>query len=305
MGSYQNEHRRRSPRRDDHYRPNYDNFGPPPPPPADVNRDMYHFRGNAGDSYRPGRNGPKPRSNYKFNWKPKVSERPLLKARNNQKEEQILGTNSTIKFRDLDQMTDSDEAMMEDSDNEEDARPSKRSKVDTNSGDAEDKPKWSNPDPYTALPAPSETTGKKLDFVKLIRKARNETAKAEPEANAEDFISFSLNEDPVINGASRKERKNAALNERINSSSLSERINNSGVSQQVGSKADDNVGQMSKTKKRKRGDDTESIPKMKRTKGRGTSFYTDAAILDEWRADDDADATPWFKGGRDPSAGVT
>jgi non-canonical poly(A) RNA polymerase PAPD5/7 len=66
-------------------------------------------------------------------------------------------------------------------------------------GDAEPQfapqpPKWSNPDPYTALPPPSETTGVKRDVVQLIRKAKNLAAEKAASNNAvaanDDFISF-------------------------------------------------------------------------------------------------------------------
>ncbi|KAL5118066.1 hypothetical protein ACEQ8H_004053 [Pleosporales sp. CAS-2024a] len=55
--------------------------------------------------------------------------------------------------------------------------------------------KWSNPDPYTALPCPSDTTGKKMDVVKLIRKAKNAAAAEKAAANNavaanDDFISL-------------------------------------------------------------------------------------------------------------------
>jgi non-canonical poly(A) RNA polymerase PAPD5/7 len=55
-------------------------------------------------------------------------------------------------------------------------------------------PKWSNPDPYTSLPPPSETTGVKKDVVQLIRKAKNQAAEKAVGNNAvaanDDFISF-------------------------------------------------------------------------------------------------------------------
>jgi non-canonical poly(A) RNA polymerase PAPD5/7 len=59
--------------------------------------------------------------------------------------------------------------------------------------DGDSVPKWSNPDPYTVLPPPSET-GKKKDFVQLIRKAKNQAVEKVQTSNAvtanDDFISF-------------------------------------------------------------------------------------------------------------------
>jgi non-canonical poly(A) RNA polymerase PAPD5/7 len=55
-------------------------------------------------------------------------------------------------------------------------------------------PKWSNPDPYTALPPPSQTQGPKKDIVETIRKAKNDqsqdAAASNPVKDNIDFISF-------------------------------------------------------------------------------------------------------------------
>ena len=65
--------------------------------------------------------------------------------------------------------------------------------------DGDSVPKWSNPDPYTALPPPDETTGKRLDVVKLIRKAKNQEAEKATGHNSvvanDDFISFGFADD--------------------------------------------------------------------------------------------------------------
>jgi non-canonical poly(A) RNA polymerase PAPD5/7 len=64
-----------------------------------------------------------------------------------------------------------------------------------------EQPKWSNPDPYTALPPPDETQVKRPDFVKLIRKARISATAADPLAGGDavttnvDFISFGADDD--------------------------------------------------------------------------------------------------------------
>ena len=75
-------------------------------------------------------------------------------------------------------------------------RPRKRRAVEPVVALAVDKPKWSNPDPYTALPPPDETQVKRPDFVKLIRKARVSATAADPLVGGDavttndDFISF-------------------------------------------------------------------------------------------------------------------
>lgn len=67
-----------------------------------------------------------------------------------------------------------------------------RTEAEANDEAADSVPKWSNPDPYTALPCPDEATRKKKDMVKLIRKARVEDVKPNTDTppEAENFISF-------------------------------------------------------------------------------------------------------------------
>lgn len=132
---------------------------------------------------------------------PHPSERALVSGVTaNLPEERLGDLDASHKFRDLDELSDDDELDMDISSSEEKSDsegPSKkraRTTAGTESGDAA--PKWSNPDPYTALPCPDETTRKKRDVVKLIRKARvEENAKPTAPTEAEDFISFDLTED--------------------------------------------------------------------------------------------------------------
>jgi non-canonical poly(A) RNA polymerase PAPD5/7 len=83
------------------------------------------------------------------------------------------------------------------SDSENPDEPVKKKARTEQAPDASAAPKLSNPDPYTALPPPDETTKKKKDFVQLIRKARveEEEAKAASTAKPENFISFDLTDD--------------------------------------------------------------------------------------------------------------
>lgn len=126
-----------------------------------------------------------------------------------------MHTGESAKFRDLDELSDDDELDMDissrssQSDTEEPSKKRLRTAVANESADAT--PKWSNPDPYTALPCPDETTRKKRDVVKLIRKARLEdnSSKLAASTEAEDFLSFdfsdheSAEEDVKAVGASR------------------------------------------------------------------------------------------------------
>ncbi|KAF9873300.1 hypothetical protein CkaCkLH20_09113 [Colletotrichum karsti] len=103
-----------------------------------------------------------------------------------------------ITYRDVDDLSDDDEAEMDisDSENESGAPSHKRVRREGNEDDGNSVPKWSNPDPYTALPPPdADAQRKKKDMVKMIRKARvDETAadKLAASTEAEEFISFDL-----------------------------------------------------------------------------------------------------------------
>lgn len=102
-----------------------------------------------------------------------------------------------LKFAPVSDLSDSEEADMDvstDDDNEE-SRPRKRRALGTDGPPpSPPAPKWSNPDPYTSLPPPDESQSRKVDVVKLIRKARvaeaSQPVKADPVTANEDFISF-------------------------------------------------------------------------------------------------------------------
>ncbi|KAG6017709.1 hypothetical protein E4U43_000310 [Claviceps pusilla] len=134
-------------------------------------------------------------------WQPPVqpSERALIAgATLGVAEEQVDNGEGRAKFRDLDELSDDDELDMDISASDSEGPSRKRMRTDNKKvkENGEEAPKWSNPDPYTALPCPDETTGKKRDVVKLIRKARlEELAKPDTSAEAEDFLSFDLTEE--------------------------------------------------------------------------------------------------------------
>jgi non-canonical poly(A) RNA polymerase PAPD5/7 len=95
------------------------------------------------------------------------------------------------KFRDSGEYTE-DSDSEDDEDDGDDAGANKRRK--TGKVVPIEQPKWSNPDPYTALPPPSQSTGPKKDIVETIRKAKLETAQdaasSNPVKDNIDFISF-------------------------------------------------------------------------------------------------------------------
>ena len=169
-------------------------FPPPPTGPANdrprerrANNRRGDGRGGRGRGGRGGRRWPPPH----------LSERALLSnSVTNLPEEQLHESEGAAKFRNVDDLSDDDELAMDisshssQSDSEQPSK--KRAKTETHEEDADAAPKWSNPDPYTALPCPDETAEKKKDVVALIRKARiEEAASKKPSSQeAEDFIAF-------------------------------------------------------------------------------------------------------------------
>lgn len=114
-------------------------------------------------------------------------------------------TEGDAKFRNVEDMSDSDEEDMQmDSDMSDGDSVSDQDGIDHHTSkkrrleQAPPGPKWSNPDPYTALPPPDESLAKRKDVVKMIRKAKASGDPGQSNAgNGEDFISFNFDEDPA------------------------------------------------------------------------------------------------------------
>ncbi len=119
---------------------------------------------------------------------------------------------SIRRFLPAEDVSDSDEEPMDesdsDADNAEQARdgslepPKKRRTVGLgkrHGTDGDSEPKWSNPDPYTVLPPVDEEARKRKDVVKLIRKSDLHTAAKASQHNQvaanDDFISFGFDDD--------------------------------------------------------------------------------------------------------------
>ncbi|KAH8732155.1 hypothetical protein GQ44DRAFT_735100 [Phaeosphaeriaceae sp. PMI808] len=177
--------------------------------PARGGRSGAHNRRN-GDHYGASRNGrSKARANRRGRPRaPAPHERALLQHRDQGSPERTYGVSlGPNRFKDVDNMSDDEEADM---DVETDAsaasddlnvQPSNHKLVRTQvtRADGDSVPRWSNPDPYTSLPPPSETTGVKKDVVQLIRKAKNQAAERTIGNGAvaanDDFISFADDDD--------------------------------------------------------------------------------------------------------------
>ncbi|KAJ5313935.1 ribonuclease H-like protein [Penicillium atrosanguineum] len=222
------------------------------------------------------------RRDFTFRYpKPKTSERPLLQG-------QREGTPELLTFEETDKpapkfasfadLSDSEEAEMSLSENseDEDSRPRKRRAIASESKDSTPPPpptalKWSNPDPYTALPPPDESQHKRMDVVKMIRKAKLQNSLDEAKKDAvtdnDDFIS--LGPAPVISTESQ---------------------------------APDNAPKGPKSMEQQ----PPSLPSSKRTRddeSKGVSFKTgkprarfmdDGSILYQWKAFSGQDDTPWM-----------
>ena len=158
-------------------------------------------RGRGGDHHgRNNANGARRGGPYK---KQAPHERALLRHRDNGSPEHTYGVDGPSRFMNLDDMSDDEEAAMDESDvsagGNDGPADSKVARTQAPRADGNSVPKWSNPDPYTALPPPSETTGVKKDVVQLIRKAKNQEAEKAIGNNAvaanDDFISFADDDD--------------------------------------------------------------------------------------------------------------
>ncbi|KAL6870360.1 hypothetical protein J3F83DRAFT_735998 [Trichoderma novae-zelandiae] len=164
---------------------------------------------------RGGRGDFPPRRMGRPRWQPPPhhSERALIAGNATNQPEESLYSGDGAKYRDVDELSDDDERAMDissQSETEEPAKKRTRTAVADESGDAA--PKWSNPDPYTALPCPDESTRKKRDVVKLIRKARLEDNTTKPAAptEAEDFLAFDFSDDDARSQGDQDGSKPAA-----------------------------------------------------------------------------------------------
>ncbi|SPJ84992.1 uncharacterized protein FTOL_10909 [Fusarium torulosum] len=115
---------------------------------------------------RDGRGRGRGRGGRRWQPPPHPSERALVSGATANLPEERLGEEGTVKFRDIDQLSDDDELAMDISSSSETEGPSKKRAKIVDDGSDDAAPKWSNPDPYTALPCPDESTRKKRDMPK-------------------------------------------------------------------------------------------------------------------------------------------
>ncbi|KAJ4376446.1 hypothetical protein N0V83_001730 [Neocucurbitaria cava] len=179
------------------------NARPREPPRKRTRRGALQHGSQRGDASRSqGRNNA---NGFRKNFRKAPHERALLTHRDDGGPEHAMGvSDGPNKFLNLEDLSDDEEADMEvegdASDNNDtdtvgqDVNHKVAKRQTTSRADGDSVPKWSNPDPYTVLPPPEETTGKIPDFIKLIRKAKNTAAEISAGDTAvaanDDFISF-------------------------------------------------------------------------------------------------------------------
>jgi non-canonical poly(A) RNA polymerase PAPD5/7 len=212
---------------------------------------------------------------------------------------------SAPKFRDLNELTDSEEEDMdqtadEDDDNHSDSdrHAAKRVRLEGRPPDAPSIPKWSNPDPYTSLPAGSTAQGpaKRTDVVKLIRKARVDSPRMQNAKSSNDFISF----DDVPDSASKQSEVEVISSSTAHAAPLS---SSAFMVQRLPTTPPSSMGSMSFLPARPPQADT-SRPKgahpatRKRKRvfelGDGNNFYSDDLVTTTWYARSGTDSAPWL-----------
>ena len=295
----------------DNYRPaRYDDHGRDPPWSSRESRDgMFEFRAGRDPGFRGGapersRRGHSPDRRHtrgreprrRGPWVPhfpRASERPLLRMTHDSVEDPSLLRNGTsVKFRAPDELTDSDEEEMAQSDDEQQG-PSKRIRIDDVDVEGASAPKWSNPDPYTSLPPVQDQSGepiaKRTDVLRLIRKARlDATSTSKIAADSDDFISFDMGDDkldtPMDMGNLTSRTDFPAPPPPTMPAPSAAKIPSTAPSAQEGGVA---LG------KRKRGASTGDRPSTTPAYLKG---YADKWVLPEWSAAGGENAAPWFTG---------
>src|SRR5947207_1623839 len=257
--------------------------------PRDARGVMYHFQANPrNQSHRP-RQDPSRLPPRTFEYRhppPRASERPLLTTRHVSPEALTFPANHTQdKFRAVEDLSDADEAEMDVSRSTDEARSSNRVQLELKKTMTDEVPRWSNPDPYTALPPVDESNRKHKDVVKLIRKARVETASVPVMAvtNDQDFISF---EGDDLNTADHSPPLHAPTGPKAYL-----QLRTFGQARQTNHDS-------AKLGKRKRDDGNENEEdenQFRPVTSRKAQDSLDGVVLPEWRPTGNVNPTPWLQ----------
>ena len=228
-----------------------------------------------------------------------AASRPVLQMHRGGTPDQLEGMQESVdnapRFRNVEEMSDSEEEVMQESDVEGEEQ--SLVQVDTEDlgvpkSTQSQPPKWSNPELYTALPPTQETSKKRVDVVKLIRKARvtndqknNATRQL---AQNEDFVSFDFEDKQKrsiapSNAPSGPRAVLSSLNGQVASGDNPESVKYPEVGNSVAVKIERG--------KRKRSDEDEiTPPEPKRTKVFKSSV-PDGSIRHEWMSR--GNSVPW------------
>lgn len=238
-------------------------------------------------------------------------ERALLQHRDGGSPEHILGVpDGPNRFVDVDDLSNDEEAEM---DVESDASADKdttdgpggnrkATKLESNSGaDGNVAPqwalrldqepsKWSNPDPYTALPPPNETTGVKRDVVQLIRKAKNQNAEKATANDAvaanDDFISFG---DPDVADKEDDNHDVEVMHIHQDSESIRRPARDNPSVRPVAGSMNDVYSSSTHIPEPYRNNEPPAYP----SKGKKRKAGGEVTIVDDWLPDRRSDPTPW------------
>lgn len=233
-----------------------------------------------GDTFR-GRGGRPPRRVFI------PSERELLSG-NHAAEPELDLSKDGVKYRALEDLSDSDEADMDISGDEGDGsgqEPSrKRTRTSLSTAAGNSVPKWSNPDPYTAIPPESATQTKKKDVVAMIRKARvttKEEASASIPTEAADFISCDFD-------STEAEESEPEVEQEVVSAPSSRGGGRAAVDLSARDPYTSALGSRKRTH-----DDVIKAPSVKLGRPAGPHKHCD--VLREWCEKSSEDPTPWLK----------
>ena len=270
------------------------NYGSGPPGlvplPQGPKTPMYQFQGNSSTVHQ--RPGP-PRD---FSFRPSRMSDRFQRMRGVTPEPlgpSEAAAEQSTKFRQLDNLTDSDEADMDVSESEGgEPRRKKARTLDVSDSIVDGLPKWSNPDPYSVLPPSDDASRKRTDVVKLIRKARVSATQTSQSLNAvsanHDFISFGLDEPRRADSDGYDVPDGAPTGPRANRAAES----------------DPSLGSRKRTHYDDIKSSTRDLPTYPLPARRsGKSFNADGSIVQQWRYVDVGTSSPWYDSAGDGDTG--
>ena len=240
--------------------------------------------------------------------------------------EQLEGMNVDGPARFIDVSSSSEESESEDeagarnsSSEEEGEIRRKRFKVDAAPVVANEAPKWSNPDPYTALPAPGAGLAPRKDIVQVIRKAKNDAAPRHDMTHAakanDDFISFTFDEDNNIPSQHNIEQShtfdghppNAPLEHQmplngfqaVNGTRVPDAPSAPSINLRSAARVSNAAPRAAPPSRLTDGAEDELLGQQDRgVKGKKRKFEELAIgkgdVIEQWAADPTADSTPWY-----------